>query len=180
MSRNLLLICFVTMTCVCVSACAQSKKSTATRNAVAKKGSTPILLQATSQTIHAGREESGSTTEYRFVIVWKSSKEPSAFFWMGEQSWQPCDVTRIKNFKPLTTDKKEITEGLNYENNDPGNIAYHAGDTLELYPTTGGKHPIPGEIPRDKSNIIYYKEVNGKWMALPVNKITKLPSIAMP
>ncbi|MBW7914866.1 MAG: hypothetical protein H3C54_14455, partial [Taibaiella sp.] len=60
------------------------------------------------------------------------------------------------------------------------NITYKKGDTLELYPITIGKHPIPAEIPKDKINIIYYKEVNGKWQALPVEKITKLPTIAMP
>jgi len=180
MSRNVLMVCFVMVTSICMNACAQTKKSATGHKAVARQDAKPVLLQATSQTIHAGREESGSTTEHRFVIVWKSMNEPSGFFWKGEQAWQVCNITRVKNFRPLPADKTELQEDLNYESNDPGNITYKAGDTLELYPITSGKHPIPDEIPEDKSNIIYYKEVNGKWMALPVTKITKLPSMTMP
>lgn len=163
-----------------MSACAQTKKNTKGKKSRTTPSEQPVLLQATQQRTNPGREETEPTVEYRFVIVWKSKNQPSAFYWKGEQNWQVCDITRIKNFRQLVVKDNGIPQGLNYENNDPGSITYQKGDTLELYPNAGGKHPIPAEITSDKNNIIYYKEVNGKWQALPVEKITRLPTIAMP
>lgn len=179
MSRNILMVCFIALT-VGISACAQTKKSTTKTNAAPVQQEKAILLQATSQRTNPGREETEPTVEYRFVIVWKSEKEPAKFFWRGENSWQVCNVTKVNNFRTLNVNDNGVPQDLNYENNDPGNIAYKYGDTLELYPAEMSKHPVPGEIPKDKNNIIYYKETDGKWMALPVEKITKLPTISMP
>lgn len=176
LNRNIWIVCLVVFTSLAMSACAQTKKSTAKK----KKTDKLVLLQATSQKTIPGREETEPSVEYRFVVVWKSTKEPAAFFWKGEQSWQACEVTKVKNLRALVINSNGIQQDLNYENNDPGNITYQKGDTLELYPITTGKHPMPAEVPTDKNNIIYYKEVNGKWQALPVEKITKLPTIAMP
>ncbi len=179
-SRNISVFFLAVAITMAMSACAQTKKSSSKKKSVTKQADKAILLQATSQKTLPGRPEGEPTTEYRFVIVWKSANEPSAFYWRGEQSWQACNITKVKNFRPLAVNDNGIPQDLNYENNDKGNITYKTGDTLELYPISIGKHPIPDEIPKDKNNIIYYKEVNGKWQALPVEKITKLPTIAMP
>lgn len=164
------------------TACAQTKKGKT--NKVVKKNKItvvkPILLQATSQTTYPGREESPIIKEERFVLVWKDKAEPVAFFWHGDQSWQACNINKVKNFRALVVKDNGIPSPLNYVSTDPGNVAYKTGDTLELYPITGGKHPMPAEIPKDKKNIIYYKTANSAWLALPVEKITKLPTIAMP
>lgn len=180
LNRNIWMVCMAVFTTIAFSACAQTKKSSAKKKITAKQTDKLVLLQATRQKTNPGREEGEPLVEYRFVVVWKSTKEPAAFYWKGEQSWQSCDITRIKHFKPLVINDNGMPQDINYENNDPGNITYQKGDTLELYPVITGKHPIPAEIPKDKINIIYYKEVNGKWQALPVEKITKLPTIAMP
>ena len=178
-SPRILMVCFTALT-VCVSACAQTKKGTTKANATATPGEKAILQQTTSQRTNPGRQETEPTVEYRFVIVWNSKKEPAKFFWRGENSWQVCNITKVKNFSVLKVKDNGVPQPMNYENNDPGNITYQYGDTLELYPAAMGKHPVPNEIPKDKKNIIYYKETGGEWMALPVEKITKLPTISMP
>lgn len=178
--RDILTSCITVLICLSLSACAQTKKNTTKRKVVSEQREPVTLLQATSQRTLPGRPENEPTTEYRFVIVWNSDKEPASFFWRGQETWQVCNITRVNNFKPLVVKDNGIPQRRNYENDDPGNITYKKGDTLELYPISVGKHAIPNEIPKDKNNIIYYKEVNGQWMALPVEKITKLPTIAMP
>lgn len=173
------MFCLAVTTTVAMSACAQTKKNISNKRTTSKKSAAPLLLQATKQRTNPGREETTPTDEYRFVIVWRSLNEPSAFFWRGEQSWQACNINRVTNFKPLVVKDNGMPQDMNYEYIDVTST-YQKGDTLELYPDTEGKHPMPSEIPTDKNNIIYYKEVNGKWQALPVEKITKLPTIAMP
>lgn len=181
--QNILTIAVLATICVALTACAQTKK-TKTTNArkTTVTNDKPVLLQATRQTTLPGRPETEPTTDTRFVIVWKSKDEPSSFFWRGEQSWLPCDVNKVKNYKTLVVKENAngIPTGMNYEGVNTGNQSFKMGDTLELYPVMGGKHPIPAEIPEAKNNIIYYKSVNSKWLALPVDSITVLPSIAMP
>src|SRR5690606_22607495 len=131
----------------------------------------PVLLQATSQTTLPGRPETEPTTETRFVIVWKNKAEPTSFFWRGQQSWLPCDVNKVKNYKPLVVKDNDngIPEPPNYETVNTGNISFKAGDTLELSPVTGGKHPIPAVAQNGGANIIYYQTLNSKWLALKVD-----------
>lgn len=177
-SRNIMMFCLAIT--VAISACAQTKKKTSNNKRTLKQSARPILLQATKQRTNPGREETPSTDDYRFVIVWQSRVEPSAFFWRGEQSWQACNINKIANFKPLVVKDNGMPQAMNYEYQKMSTIAYQKGDTLELYPENEGKHPMPDELATDKHNIIYYKEANGKWQALPVEKITKLPTVSMP
>ena len=169
--------------CTALTACAQTKNSAKNNSRKSSvKTDKPVLLQATEQTTLPGRPETEPTTDTRFVIVWKSKDAPASFFWRGNQSWMPCDVTKVKNYKPLVVSNNDngMPEPLNYEGVNTGNQDFKTGDTLELYPVSGGKHPIPAEVPTEKNNVIYYKTVNSKWLALPVDSITELPSIAMP
>lgn len=189
MRFNLLTIALAVITSVTLTACAQSKKGTKSetssvtheRKAPAKQeDNKPVLLQATTQKTLPGRPESKPTTERLFVVVWKDNAEPGGFFWKGTDSWLPCNINSIKNYKPLVVKDDGRPFSINYER-DFEDKTYAAGDTLELYPGTGGKHPIPEEVPLDKNNIIYYKTANSKkWMPLPVDTVIKLPSIAMP
>lgn len=182
-TTNILTFCMIVMFGMSLTACAQTKKTKKTTRAKATNktvaATAPKLIQATSLTTHPGRAETPSTTETRMVLVWKDKNEPTAFFWRGEGNWQSCEVYKVKNFRPLVVKNNGIPQPMNYEIvNNTGSFA--AGDTLELYPISGGKYPMPAEIPTAKNNIIYYKTANSKWLALPVEKITKLPTIAMP
>ncbi len=181
--QNITTFFMLAIVCVALTACAQTKKSTSdnTRKNTATNGK-PVLLQATQQTTLPGRPETEPTTDNRFVIVWKSKDAPASFFWRGNQSWLPCDVTKITNYKPLVISENDngMPTPLNYAGVNTGAQDFKAGDTLELYPVMGGKHPIPDGIPQEKNNVIYYKTINSTWLALPVDSITVLPSIAMP
>jgi hypothetical protein len=44
---------------------------------------------------------------------------------------------------------------------------------LELIPMTGGKFPVPAEIPVEARNTLYYKTAGSGWLAFPVKTITK-------
>lgn len=56
----------------------------------------------------------------------------------------------------------------------------HSGDTLLLTPVTGGKFPIPSEIPDTATNTLFYKTGGSKWMSFRVNTIGKKRDIVMP
>lgn len=180
---KLITICIVTISCVALTACGQSKKSTNKGNtSKATKGYTdkkPTLLQATTQKTLPGRPESEPHTERNFVIVWNSSEEPQGFFWRGNGTWEPCNINSVKNYKPLVVKDDGRPFDMNYDR-DFDDRNYAKGDTLELYVTTGDKHPVPAEVPADATNTLFYKKADNKWHALPVNNITKLPTIAMP
>jgi hypothetical protein len=47
------------------------------------------------------------------------------------------------------------------------------GTNLLLTPVTGGRFPIPAEIPDSARNTLFYKTAGSNWIALPVNKIAK-------
>lgn len=179
---SLSIVCFIS---IAFTACAQPKKSVKetagpTKQVKAHTDAKPTLIQATSQKTLGGREETPPITEYRFLIVWNSTEEVGGFFWRGEQTWMPCEISKVKNYKPLDDTEHEDPYYINYEPDKNSGNTYAKGDTLELFPVTGGKYPIPEEISLEANNIIYYKTGNSKWKALPVEKITKLPTITMP
>lgn len=182
-TTNILTAFMIILFGMTLTACAQTKKAKKSSRAKTTKKvattATPVLLQATSLTTHPGRPETPSTTEYRMVLVWKDKNEPTAFYWRGEDNWQSCEVYKVKNFRKLAVKDNGMPQPLNYEIEN-SKTAFTTGDTLELYPISEGKRPMPTEIPADKKNVIYYKTANSKWLALPVEKITKLPTIAMP
>lgn len=185
MTKNILTVCLIAVSCITLTACAQQKKSTTSTTKKSKlvkeqEYPKPILIQATKQKTLGGREETPPITEYRFLIVWQSSEEPAGFFWRGQQSWEPCNISKTKNYVPLKIKGDSNPYYINYESVSGANKTYAKGDTLELYPVAGGKYPIPAEVDESKNNIIYYKTANTKWTALAVDSIIKLPTIAMP
>ena len=95
MRNNISLAIIITLCCISLSACAQSKKASTIKT---KKGSTkPELLVAINQkNMLPGRRE--APPEYKFVIVWRDKNEHAAFFWKGMQTWEVCDITRAMNY----------------------------------------------------------------------------------
>ncbi|MCB0698793.1 MAG: hypothetical protein KDC11_03055, partial [Chitinophagaceae bacterium] len=173
------LLC-ITVFCIAFTACAQTKKTgvTAQGSKAKKVNDNVVLLQATKQKTLPGRPEMEPTTDYRFVIVWKSAEEPQGVFWRSaDGGWQVCNIYKVTKYTPFNEERPGME--LNYESVDvEGRV--NANDTLELYPITGGKHPMPEQIARDARNTIFYKTQNSDWKARKVEKITEKPDIVMP
>lgn len=102
----------------------------------------------------------------RFVIVWQGTHAPDAFFWRGDGGWLPCEMDRAHLIKKVTSD----VNSQMYSASDMDGTA-HAGDTLLLAPVTGGRYPIPAEIPATTKNALFYKTNGSKWTAVPIKKI---------
>lgn len=188
MNNRFLTIVIVTVTSIALTACAQSKKSTASATAKvaktskgtdAKKSNRPILLQATKQKTLPGRPESKPTTETLFVIVWQDDAEPGGFFWKGQENLDPCYINKVNNYRPLVVKDNGMPFMMNYQI-DRKDKNFSKGDTLQLSPMAAGKTRVPAEIPSDAKYTIYYKTAGSKWQALPVDSIINLPPIAMP
>lgn len=154
--KQLIYISSILFTSIAISACGQAKKATSAN--ITDNGAADgkmILLKATK----SGDPGVAGNPVYKFVTVWKSNEQPSSVFWRGDGSWRSCEIARVHNYR---SDKYDI-EVL------PNTIAVN--DTLELFPITGGKYPIPKEIPEAAKNTLFYKTTTGPWIALPVNKI---------
>lgn len=160
-----------------LSACAQTQKGAAKKQ---RNNSKAVLLQATEQTTLPGRPETPPQTDYKFVVAWKGQEAPLGFFWYHKNNWQSLGIRTVKNYTKLNVDKQNLKHKVNYEiaSNSPDNVS--ANDTLLLFPNGMSKSPIPEEVQPVKEKTVYYKTSDGKWMTLPINEITKLPSIVMP
>lgn len=100
-----------------------------------------------------------------FVVRWEGAGYPETMFWRGDGGWLTCRIE--KAHKVNTKGKPDyIVEELATDN-------IRKGDTLMLTPLTGGRFPIPTEIPEQAKNTLYYKVNGSKWLAFPVSKITK-------
>jgi hypothetical protein len=123
------------------------------------------LIEATSQTTVAGIPGQQSKTAYRFIIVWQGAKYPETFFWRGDNGWLTCSMQKAHKVKS--------GKGYNYTSEFVSGDGIHKGDMLELIPMTGGKFPVPAEIPVEARNTLYYKTAGSGWLAFPVKTITK-------
>lgn len=160
MKHNILTVLVVAACCCHLAACAQSRK-TKTKAGKIK----PVLVAAVRQgTQLSGQRE--TAPEYRFILAWNDKLEPTGLFWRGAYDWQLCDVAVIKNYNHKT---------YGYEMVEPAPRNIKAGDTLELKPASGGKHPIPQEIQQDRENVLYYKTSAGIWKSISVTSIETLP-----
>lgn len=96
-----------------------------------------------------------------FVIKWNDEHYPETFFWRGGGGWLSCKI------------EKAHKSGMgNYVTADDQSVA-HRGDTLMLSPVTGGRFPIPKEIPDNAKNTLFYKTGGSAWLSFPVKRITK-------
>ena len=121
---------------------------------------------------YAQQAPTGSTgppqTGTHFIIVWTAAEQPGPFFWRGDGGWLSCSMAsahKIKNRRNIRARYKE------YDTEDvlPGQV--QKGDTLELSPVTGGKFPIPAEIPAAAKNTLFFKAGGSTWLAFPVKTI---------
>lgn len=157
--RNIAAFCM--MIIVATNACARP---------AAKKAKTHFkLLEATSWRTIPGIPDAPVKTQYRFVIVWQGAKYPETFFWRGTGGWLPCSIAKAHRMKK---------GGYTTEEAAGDNI--HKGDTLELIPMTGGKFPIPAEIPAKAKNTLFYKTGSSGWLSFYVKNITKKPDVVHP
>ncbi len=142
--------------------------NTAAQTTVSKKRKQCVKL-LDAYAIHAVPAVPGEPikTENHFVVVWKDTKYPEAFFWRGAGGWQNCEISLAHR---VPGGKHHAATTIDYTT-EPLARTIHKGDTLELMPVAGGKFPIPGEIPKSARNTLYYKTEGGKWMPLRIKKI---------
>jgi len=144
-----------------------------------KKSKEPIkVIEAYSQRTLPGIPGKQITTNYHFVIVWEGAKNPETFFWRGENGWLPCSIARAHKMGVKTKKTPPQTGDYTLERISADQI--HKGDTLELRSITGGKFPVPSEIPESAKNTLYYKTGGSTWTPFVVKTIGKKPDVAMP
>ncbi len=137
-----------------------------------KQGKTWIgVLESTAQRILPGRRESGISTNYHFIVIWKEKAAPASFFWRGQNGWLSCTMQKVHKAKQ---DGNYIPDAAGLTAN------IHKGDTLELIPITGGRFPIPVEIPGSAVNTLFFKTTNTGWHYYAFKKLTQKPDIIMP
>ncbi|MCF8448244.1 MAG: hypothetical protein K9G49_00120 [Taibaiella sp.] len=123
------------------------------------------LITAYTKTITETEQTNPPMPGNFFVVRWEGAGYPETMFWRGDGGWLTCRIE--KAHKVNTKGKPDyIVEELATDN-------IRKGDTLMLTPLTGGRFPIPTEIPEQAKNTLYYKVNGSKWLAFPVSKITK-------
>ncbi|MFI5195791.1 MAG: hypothetical protein ACHQD8_01760 [Chitinophagales bacterium] len=143
-----------------------------------KKNKTYLkLIEAYTQRTLPGRKESPPMTGTHFIIIWEYAKYPETFFWRGEGGWLSCNMLKAHK---VTNRSHDMPRGMDYRTEFVTGDQVHKGDTLELSPVTGGKFPIPAEIPKDAKNTLFFKTGGSGWLSFPVDKITKKQDIVMP
>lgn len=152
--------------------------STFATSKMKKKSKDPIkLVEAYTQRTLPGIPGKQITTNYHFIIVWEGAKYPETFFWRGENGWLPCAMARAHKNAGKTG---KMPQPVEYSVEKISADQVHKGDTLELRSITGGKFPVPGDIPQNAKNTLYYKTGGSGWLSFPVKTIGKKPDIAMP
>ncbi len=110
--------------------------------------------------------EMPTETGTHFVIRWEVDKYPETFFWRGQSGWLGCNVQKAHKIKSKS---KTAT----YRLEDVSMDQVHKGDTLMISPYTGGRFPIPNDIPASAKNVLYFQSGGNMWLSFPVKKITK-------
>lgn len=138
---------------------------TGTANAKGKKTQKAHfnLIEAYNKKIQEGTNSNPPMTGDHFVIKWEDANYPETMFWRGEGGWLTCKIEKAH--------KAPKSGAYTTEEANGGQI--HKGDTLMLSPVTGGRFPIPAEIPTSTKNTLFYKTGGSGWLAFPVKKIGK-------
>jgi hypothetical protein len=155
----------------CAAAYAQTNKNDTTHG-----GRYIKMIESYSQRMLPGVRGIAPTTDYHFILVWKSKDAPAIFYWRGDNGLMDCRMTIVHK-------KKGAKTGQSMEDGDYVADANHPlkkSDTLEITPVKGGKFPIPKEIPADARNTLFFKTVKSNWLSFPVKKIIAKPDIVMP
>ncbi len=123
------------------------------------------LVSAYTKTITETEQSNPPMAGYFFVVRWENENYPESFFWRGNNGWLTCNIEKAH---------KVVVNGKSEYKSEPFDITtLRKGDTLMLVPVTGGRFPIPKEIPTKAKNTLFYKVNGSKWLSFPVNKITK-------
>lgn len=158
--------------CVIISTAANAQTSSRKKSKTYFK-----LVEAYTQKVQAGRQETPPMTGTHFIIVWENAQYPETFFWRGENGWLSCNMLKAHK---ITGKTKDIPKGIEYRTEAATGDQIHKGDTLELSPVTGGRFPIPDEIPKNAKNTLFFKTGGSHWLSYPVKKITTKPGVSMP
>jgi hypothetical protein len=120
-----------------------------------------MLIEAYHKTTAVGEGNPPMTGDH-FIIKWNDTNYPETFFWRGDNGWLSCKIVRAHKAGKMmaTTD-------------DANGDQVHKGDTLMLSPVTGGRFPIPKEIPTSAKNTLFYKVNGSAWLSCKVKSIAK-------
>lgn len=167
--------CFIYFLVLCFAVSMNTHAQTAKK---AKSKTYLKLVEAYTQRTRPGRPESAPPpTGTHFIIVWEYAKYPETFFWRGEGGWLSCNMLKAHK---ITNKSRNMPKGIDYRTEFVTGDQVHKGDTLQLTPVTGGKFPIPDEIPKDAKNTLFFKTGGSGWLSFLVENITKKPDILMP
>jgi len=135
------------------------------------------LIEAFTQRTVPGRKEAPPMANIHFIIRWEGTKYPETFFWRGASGWLSCSILKAHK---VVNRPNNMPTGIDYSIEFVTGDRIHKGDTLELTPVTGGKFPIPDEIPKDAKNTLYYKTGGSGWLPFRVQNITKKTDLIAP
>ena len=135
------------------------------------------LVEAYTQRTVPGIPGPPPPTGTHLIVIWEASTAPETFFWRGDGGWLGCNMVKAhKSAKKAGGHAR----GADYYTESVMPEQVHKGDTLELSPVTGGKFPIPAEIPADAKNTLFFKTGGSTWLSVPVTTITKKADIVTP
>ncbi len=152
----------------------------AKKKAKKKQAASFTLVEAYTQRVvpgirpGAGQPAPPATTS--FVIVWQAATYPETFFWRGDVGWLSCRIDKAHK----VTGKLRSPVPKDYTTENVTGDQIHKGDTLLLTPVTGGRFPIPAEIPETAKNTLFFKTGGSKWLSFHVDAITKKRDIVLP
>ena len=141
-----------------------------------KKKENIKLVEAYTQRTVAGIPGAPPTTGQHFIIIWQGASYPETFFWRGQAGWLNCNMQKAHK---LSAKAKETFNGVEYSTEYLTGDQIHAGDTLQLSPVTGGRFPIPAEIPKGAKNTLFYKTSGSKWLSFPIKKLSTKRDITL-
>ncbi len=96
-----------------------------------------------------------------FVIRWNEATYPETMFWRGENGWLTCKI------------EKAAKRGGAYQGKETEIDKIKKGDLLFITPLTGGRFPIPAEIPENAKNTLFYKTAGSPWIGFHIKKFSK-------
>ena len=135
------------------------------------------LVEAYSQRIVPGIPGSQPQTVLHIIAVWEGANYPQTMFWRGDAGWWGCNMAiarKIVNRRYIRADYRE------YETTVIAPDKIKKGDTLQIDPVPGGKFPIPGEIPQEAKNTLFFKTGGSGWLSFPLDTIVKKHDIIKP
>lgn len=149
---NLKNILFVLFTCFSATVFAQE--------AVTRKANIKLVCAFSKKIPESAQSNPPKSGEF-FVVKWNETSYPESVFWRGQGGWLTCNI------------EKAVKKGKTYVGAPIEMEKIKKGQILLFTPVTGGRFPIPSEIPENAKNTIFYKTAGSAWIAFPVKKISK-------